>query len=31
VCAALVMAIALVSGIASLRALRRADPALLLR
>lgn len=31
VCAALVMAIALVSGLASLRALRRADPALLLR
>lgn len=31
VCAALVMAIALVSGIASLRALRHADPALLLR
>ncbi|HET6905514.1 MAG TPA: ABC transporter permease [Rhodanobacteraceae bacterium] len=31
VCAALVMAIALVSGIASLRVLRHADPALLLR
>jgi putative ABC transport system permease protein len=30
-CAALVMAIALVSGLAAVRALRHADPAMLLR
>ncbi|MES2405044.1 MAG: hypothetical protein V4567_12015, partial [Pseudomonadota bacterium] len=30
-CAALVMGIALVSGVAAVRALRSADPALLLR